>query len=278
MGGGGGGTVGTGRNNMSLQDRSYAGVPYPNSPGNNPYTGFTPGANVDYNSYMNDNPSLATGSADAFFGSLLGTGNLALGGADILAANSPGSDLSPYMNPFQNDVINTTMGELNRQKTLAGNDIEDAAIRSGAFGGSRHGVRESMLDRQYADTQAQTLSQLNSQNFQNAQNQQQFFGNLGAGLASNNLAQLGNLSNLGFGMTRQLSQDQLAAGGLQQQMQQQLIDAAKQQFGQYANWPAQSYAFQSILPQIGQAGTTHSQTTTPINPLGSILGLFGSLI
>ena len=199
-------------------------------------------------------------------------------GMGMLGANMPGSDMSRYMNPYQQNVIDTTMGELGRQKQLAGNEIGNSAMSAGAFGGSRHGIQDSLLDRQYADIQAQTLGNLNTQNFNNAQGQQQFFAGLGGNVGGQSLQNLGNLSNMGFGMSQQIGKDQMAAGGMQQQLMQSLMDIAKQQFGAYTGQGERSMGYQSELPNIGQAGTQTSTTTTPTNPLGTILGLFGALL
>jgi hypothetical protein len=186
----------------------------------------------------------------------------------------PGGDLSPYMNPYQQDVINTTMGELDRRKAMTANQIGDAALAAGSFGGGRHGLRESMLDRQYGDIEAQTLAGLNSQNFQNAQNQQQFFANLGGSLTG----QLGNLANMGFGFARGINQDQILQGAMQQQMMQNLINAARGQYGGYANAPYRGLqALISSNPGYSGAGTT-TQTAdqSPVSMVADLLGAASS--
>jgi hypothetical protein len=279
MGGGGGGQVGTGRNNMDLSDRPLSGVPWPSGPGTNPYTGFNPGTPTDFSgAFPAGMPNVADTSAGAYFGSTLGAGDMANMGRNLFAANLPGSDMAPYMTPWTQNVIDRTMTEMNRQQDIDRIGIEDRAIGAGAYGGSRHGVADAMLDRQWADKMGDKTAELNMMGFQNAQDQQRYYSGLGSQTSMQGLDQLANLSNLGFGMGRQLSQDQMAAGAMQRELVQNLIDAAKGQYGQYADWPAQSYAFQSILPQIGNAGTTHTQQETPFNPLGAITGLMGMLL
>jgi hypothetical protein len=84
------------------------------------------------------------------------------------AAAPTSSDLASYMNPFQQDVIDTTMSELNRQDAIARQGRNASAVQSGAFGGGRQAVMEAEAGRNLADVQARTLAQLNSQNFNTA--------------------------------------------------------------------------------------------------------------
>ena len=72
---------------------------------------------------------------------------------------------------FQRDVIDATMGELGRQEELQNLAIQDRAQRAGAFGGDRMAVQEAENNRNFDQTRAQTLANLNFQNFGNAQQQ-----------------------------------------------------------------------------------------------------------
>jgi hypothetical protein len=88
---------------------------------------------------------------------------------DVQAGSLANTSLTPYMNPFQQSVIDTTMGELNRQETLQGNAMQDQAQRAGAFGGDRMAVQQAENNRNFDMTRASTLANLNSANFNNAQ-------------------------------------------------------------------------------------------------------------
>ena len=71
-------------------------------------------------------------------------------------------------------------------------------------------------------------------------------------------SQLGNLSNLGFGMGQTI-QGNMDRQGLQQQaMNQQLINAAKGQYAGYTGAPANS--LQYLLQAVGQAPAVGSVT------------------
>ena len=61
--------------------------------------------------------------------------------------------------------------------------------------------------------------------------------------------QLANMGNLGFGMQRQITQDQAGIGAQQQAMMQQLIDASK---GQYAGFTGQgNQQLATLLAALG---------------------------
>ena len=59
-------------------------------------------------------------------------------------------DLAPYQTQYQEGVTDIALRELDRQRQLRQQDVSEQAIRAGAFGGSRQGIVESELERQYA--------------------------------------------------------------------------------------------------------------------------------
>ena len=80
-----------------------------------------------------------------------------------------GGDYSQYMNPFNRDVIQTTMDQF-----LHGNDMAINQLRSGAGGGSnafgsRQGVAEGVMSGETMRNMAQMIAGLNSANFGQAQ-------------------------------------------------------------------------------------------------------------
>jgi len=123
--------------------------------------------------------------------SLAGQGNPLLGEASNLVRSSAQgpteAGLAQYMDPYQNQVIDATMSELNRQDQIAQQGRNASAVSAGAFGGGRQGVMEAEAGRNLADVKARTLAQLNSQNYGQAlntfQNQQQMQGNAGQALS-----------------------------------------------------------------------------------------------
>ena len=281
-GGGGGGGNKNSRNNMSLTDRGVGNIPYWDSndaqlpsffsPGT-PYaggTGVTPGSPG----------SVAGQAAGAYGGALQGQGLMGMFGADMLSSNMPGGDLSPYMNPFTDQVIDRSIGDMQRERAWLGNSIEDEMLGMGsAYGGSRHGIREALADESYLKNVGDLSARLRSDSFNNAQDQQRYFSGLGGSLLGEGAGGAANLANLGFGFARDINQDQLLSGALQQQQMQSVIDAIKGQYGGYTGAPDKRFNMQSVLPNIGNAGTsTTTQSMPGYNPMGDIMGMMGMLM
>lgn len=81
-----------------------------------------------------------------------------------------GSDMSAYMNPYTSQVIDQTLGDINRQRQMSVNDQAGGFTKAGAFGGSRQGVADSLTNEAYGRTAAQTSATLRSQGFDTAAN------------------------------------------------------------------------------------------------------------
>ena len=77
--------------------------------------------------------------------------------------------VAAFMNPFQEAVIDSTLRRLDEQGAMAQDRANAAAVRAGAFGGSRSGIQSALLADRLQQTKADTLAQLTSQNFIQAQ-------------------------------------------------------------------------------------------------------------
>ena len=174
-----------------------------------------------------------------------------------------GMNLQPYMNPYTSNVINRTMGDMDRARQMTMNQTGAQATAAGAFGGSRHGVAEALTNQGFARETGNMAAGLRQNAFQNAQGAAQF--DINTGLAG--AGALGNLANLGFGMGQQITGQQAQMGGQQQAMQQALIDAARGRFAGFTGQPGNS--LQYPLAAISGARTGQTETTSQ-NP-----GLFG---
>ena len=212
---------------------------------------------------------------------------------NVNAGQLRNTNLDPYMNPFQGQVIDATVSDLERARQQAMIQAGGQATQANAFGGSRHGVAMAETNRGFDDNMARALAGLNTQNFQQAQQAGQFdinnrlqadMSNQGANLQAsmanqqNHLAaqqaqaraqqartqalqqaagMQGQLSNLGFGMGMQANDAMMQAGGMQQGMQQQLIDQAAQQYGGWSGSPQQSLgAVGAALGSTPDVGST----------------------
>ena len=123
------------------------------------------------------------------------------------------SDL--YMNPYTQQVVDTTQADIERQRQMAINNMGAQAQAAGAFGGSRHGVAEAQTNAEYGRVAANALAPLRMQGYQNAMTDRSQ--RLGAA------SQLGGLANQAFNTGRTINQDLAAQGLMQQGLQLSLI-------------------------------------------------------
>ena len=176
------------------------------------------------------------------------------------------ANLQQYTNPYESQVVQQSLGDLERSRLMTQNAGDAQAGAANAFGGSRHGIAAAETNRGFADQAARTASGLRMGGYQNAQDmaRQASMQNQQAGLQGSQQrlqagSQLGNLSNLGFGMGQTI-QGNMDRQGLQQQaMNQQLINDAKGQYAGYTGAPANS--LQYLLQAVGQAPAVGSQKT-----------------
>lgn len=78
---------------------------------------------------------------------------------DVNPGNVPGSDLSNYQNPYENQVVQGALGDIDLQRQRSLNE-SNAATPRGAFGGSRQGVADALTNEAYGRQSASTAAQL----------------------------------------------------------------------------------------------------------------------
>ena len=178
-----------------------------------------------------------------------------------------GTDMSQYMNPYENQVVQNTMGDLDRQRQIEANQLGAQASARGAFGGSRDALMQSELSRNFGQQMANTSAQMRQAGYQNAQQmagQDIQTGLAGSANRQNAATNLGQLSNLGFGQGMALQQQSMQQGALEQGINQLILDAAKNQYAGYTGAPGQAVQMNSAA-----LGTTPvPQTTTQTNEPG----------
>jgi hypothetical protein len=205
-------------------------------------------------------------------------------------AGTGAGSVASYMSPYQQQVIDATLGEYDIQAQKGLGQIGTAAVGAGAYGGGRHGIAEaeyqSSSDRQRALLNAQMLQQ----GFGQAQGarQQDYTNLLGLGGAQAGLAQ----GQMGLGQYQQgLAQlaPQLAGqdigmlsqmGGVQQQQAQAVLNAQQQAAQMGAMEPYQrmgvyGQGLGALAPIQGQMQTQHTPDPTALQTaLGwtSVLG------
>jgi hypothetical protein len=249
-----------------------------------------------YQPYMNQ-ASQNYANASAGFSGLPQYGQAAInyGVAGAQAYNPQSS--ADYMNPYQEQVTQNAMKEMQRQAQVQQQGLSAQAVKSGAFGGSRQGVQQTELGRNLYDIQSQRIFQDYANNynqaqtasmnaFQNQQARAQQVGNLALG--AGNLAQAGAAGLAGVGQqTANLGQQMsgLAQGDTsflynigekQQAYQQKVNDAARQTALQQQYEPYQRVSFLSdIYKGAPSSQQTLSQTAAPSPSLISQVGGLG---
>ena len=78
-------------------------------------------------------------------------------------------DIGAYQSPYQQQVIDLALQDIQRQSDIAQQQAQSQALRAGAFGGSRSALLESEATRPYAEQAARTAAQLRQSGFQQAQ-------------------------------------------------------------------------------------------------------------
>ena len=185
------------------------------------------------------------------------------------------SPVDKFMNPYERQVIDTAMADIQRAGDIQGQGLRAQAVGAGAFGGSRSGIMESELGRNILDQQARTAGQMRQSGYQNAlqQAQQAFEASKGRGLQASQLA--GNLgqgiAGLG-GMAQGALQSDIgsltSAGALQRGVEQSGLDAMYKNMMQRYQMPYQQYGFLGDI--YSGAPSTQQQITSQVSPDPSV--------
>ena len=175
-----------------------------------------------------------------------------------------------FMSPYQQQVIDTSLAEFDRQAAMQEQRIRDQAVASGAFGGGREGVLQSEF-RTGSDRNRLALEAgLRQQGFQAAQQaaQQNFANQMGLASALPGL-QRQDISTLG------------SLGALNQAQRQAELDATREANRMAAFQPQEELnRFADITTGImgGMRGTGTTTTNVPNpTPLQTALGAGSTL-
>jgi hypothetical protein len=185
-----------------------------------------------------------------------------------------GTDLTQYTNPYETQVVQNTMGDMDRQRQIEANQLAAQASARGAFGGSRDALMQSELSRNYGQQMGNMAAQMRQAGYQNAQ--QMAGQDIANGLAGsqnrlNAASTLGGLSNLGFGAGMALNDQSFQQGALVQGINQMIMDAAQNQYAGYQAAPLDAVNLTSGAVTATPAPMSQTQTNTK-NP-----GLFDYL-
>jgi len=185
-----------------------------------------------------------------------------------------GPNISQFYNPYQSYVLD----EINRQASMAQNQLAGQAVQAGAFGGGREGVQRAEMER----GRLASIGQAQQTGFNTAlgaatqQQQLQAQTGLQAG------QQLGQLGVQQQAMSQADINQLMQSGGLQRQLTQQALDAERQSALQKATEPLQRVEFLSNIYAAGPKSTSGitaatAPTTSPLaQSLGSGLGAYAT--
>jgi hypothetical protein len=176
-------------------------------------------------------------------------------------------EISGYMSPYMQQVVDIQKREAERQGDVAQQQLAAQAVGAGGFGGSRMAILEAEQNRnlqtQLGDIQARGTAAA----YEDAQ----------ARLAAQRQRELAGSSqfmNLGTTAPQQQLKELTAveAIGAQKQAQsQQALNIAKDQFGQEQTFPEQTLQqYQSVIRGFPLAPSTYTNTQT-VNPAPSYL-------
>ena len=191
----------------------------------------------------------------------------ALGGAQTLAGQTPTTaGLAPYMNPYQSYVTD----EINRQAQLRQNELSAEAVQSGAFGGARQGVASAELDARRLNQIGLSQAGGFSQAMGAYQRQQQLGTQTGLQAAQG----YGGLGQAQQAMQQRDIGSLLQAGGVQQQLGQQALEAQRMTTMTRQYEPYQRLEFmKGLMTNLPTGQSAMTATTAPgTNPFAQAVG------
>jgi hypothetical protein len=205
------------------------------------------------------------------------------------------ADLSPYLNPYTDDVVNSALADLQHARQVQGVADNASATAAHAFGGTRQAVLDANTTNDYLRNVASTTAGLRQSAYQNAQqaalsdignrlsadqfnttnrlNADQFNAtgayNAAAANAANSLAganlrlnAAGQFAGLGTDYFNQLAQQgnlYSTVGAQQQAQQQSQDDATYEEFLRQLNYPYQQQQLRNQA--VGMIPLQQTQTT-----------------
>jgi hypothetical protein len=237
------------------------------------------------NNFTTVGPNAATTDALSMYRNIA-----AQGGNGLAALGGDANAMAALMNPYLHQVIDQANNQFGRTTQMVQNNVNDAATRTGAFGGSRHGVASGVALGEAANAHQANVANLLREGFSNAQGVAGQLANLGLG-ATGQIAGIGDY-------LRNIEQDQanpgvhrlgilnagMAGGGQQSSQTSQTTQlpgtSALQNIAGIATMGAGLFGGGGLLAGLGGLGglfggnKTPSAFTTPL-PSPSITPSFG---
>lgn len=210
--------------------------------------------------FMNSDPSSMTTPANS--NQQASWARAAEGSGTVAPGLLSETDLSKYMNPYTQNVIDTSTNDLNRARQMAINGNSASATLGGgnnAWLGDRAGVADAETNRGFLDSVASFTANLRNTGYNNAQQGAQF--DIGNKLSADEF----NVNS------RRADTDALAKAGADERA----IAQENNPQNAYARQMAMILAMLNGIPISQFTGQTSNQTgkTTVDDPMGTIAGL-----
>jgi hypothetical protein len=116
---------------------------------------------------------IAGGAAPTDFSQAQGTLGQGIGALQGAAQMYDPSSAQAFMNPYQQQVIDESIRQINRQGDISRQNLQAQATRAGAFGGSREGVQRAELERAISEQRNAAIVGGLSQGYNQASSQAQ---------------------------------------------------------------------------------------------------------
>jgi len=209
-------------------------------------------------------------------------GTSGLGVAGLLGATQAynPSSAQAFMDPYQQQVTQQALAELDRQGQMAQNQLAGQATKAGVFGGSRFGVQQAELGKNLQDIKSRRIFEDLSRNYQQAQSaamgaqEAQQRRQLGVGQQLGAMAKTqAGLGALGQQLGQADIQSLLGVGGMQQQLGQAQMEANRQQQIQAQQEPFRRLGFASDILRGTPSSSIQYTQQPPVNPYAQALGL-----
>ena len=195
----------------------------------------------------------------------------------VTAGTLPSVDISQYMDPYTQEVIDTSLADLERQRLIQQQGIGAQAQAAGAFGGSRMGIQEAMTNEAFARqagtlaaglrsagfTQAQNLAQTDLARQLSADQLNQAAGLSGAQFQLGAYNQLGGMGLTGYNLANQQMNQFMANEAMKQGLQTNLYGQEAGQATGFFGQPVQSLPYVSAALGASPMPQTTTQSSAP---------------
>jgi hypothetical protein len=215
---------------------------------NDYFAGFSPMQQQSFRGMAGMQPASQLGTATDMAG-IAGLGSLGAGAQFARQATDPYA-MQAYMSPYMQNVVDFQKQAAVRDYGIAMPKLQAQAVGQGAFGGNRMALQQAEAQRGLM-SQLQGIQATGTQKaFEDAQRQQQFGAQLGLqgyGQALQGAGQLGQLGQTQYGQQMGILEGLNKFGGQQQQLEQQKINQAIQDYATAQQYPMLQLGFMSNM-------------------------------